>query len=239
MGTRSRALLSVGAIAVCVGLAASACSSGSTAGVESASSSASASPAFPVESLPPGVQKDSVFDLNSTKDMTGVVTTVPFGQSPYAANLPNVCDFVPNSLLQELGLATKLKAFRGTQLVVQTCDMQGRDAQGTPTKSLDVSFYTNNIRETLDPKRVQILEQNVAISPRVNAVVKKSIPGSPDDETAIESCDVAWGTFFGAIVVSYQDFSGFKPSTCNIALSAAKAVVQSAPRSPSQMRASS
>ena len=73
MGTRIRAVLSVGAIAVCVGLAASACSSGSTAGVESASSSASASPAVPVESRPPGVQKDSVQDLNSTKDMTGVV----------------------------------------------------------------------------------------------------------------------------------------------------------------------
>ncbi|MFD0926497.1 DUF3558 domain-containing protein [Williamsia deligens] len=171
--------------------------------------------------------------------MTGVVTTVPFGQSPYAAHLPDVCNFVPDRLVQELGLVTKLKAFRGTQLVVQTCDMQGRDAQGTPTKSLDVSFYTNNIREVLDPKQVQVLQQEVPISPRVDATVKKSIPGSPDDETAIESCDIAWGTFFGAIVVSYQDFSGFKPSTCDIALSAAKTIVNSAPRSPSQMRASS
>lgn len=240
MGTRIRAVLSVGAIAVCVGLAASACSSGSTAGVESASSSASASPAFPVESLPPGVQKDSVQDLNSTKDMTGVVTTVPAGQSPYIDYLPDVCDFIPDSLLKRFGLSGKTKGFKGTRLVVQSCTMQGLDARGLASKSVTVSYYINNISEVLEPSKNQIIMPRVQLSDRVFASVKRMIPSGPEDEVTRETCGTAWGTFFGAIVVNFRQYDeGTNPVQCQMSLAAARLVAPSSPRSPSQMRPSS
>lgn len=236
MGTRIRAVLSVGAIAVCVGLAASACSSGSTAGVETASSSASASPAFPVESLPPGVEKDSVQDLNSTKDMTGVVTTVPFGQSPYAAHLPDVCDFVPENYLSQFGLLSKKRGFKGTQLVVQSCVMQGPGASG-PDYSSSVSFYTNNIDEILEPSKVELLQKDVKLSSRVSGFVEKDRPFGPDDTASIRTCGTAWGTFFGAIVVDFRSDTPSIPDPCAKSLDAAKFLVDGMPKSPSQMRA--
>ncbi|MCP2160787.1 hypothetical protein LX12_001974 [Williamsia serinedens] len=237
MGTRIRAVLSVGAIAVCVGLAASACGSGSTAGVETASSSASASPAFPVESLPPGVQKDSVFDLNSTKDMTGVVTTVPFGQSPYAAHLPDVCNFVPQTLMDRFGFEGKRRGFRGTQLVAQACNLQHQGADGLPDYSATIGFYTNNISEVLRTDRVSILRRDVTLSPSVSATLNRLIPASSEDLTALQTCSASWGTFFGAISVSFRYFAEPPRDSCNEAVAAAKLFVSSAPKSPSQMRA--
>ncbi|MEH3155420.1 MAG: hypothetical protein PGN29_08745 [Gordonia paraffinivorans] len=235
MGTQIRAVLSAGAIAVCVGFAASACSSGSTAGVESASSSASASPAFPVESLPPGVQKDSVFDLNSTKDMTGVVSTVPFGQSPYAAHLPDVCAFVPSSLIQQFGLSTKRKGYKGTQLVVQTCTMQNLSRGGLPASSVTISFFTNNIEEISDPSKSSVVTPRVAISDRVNGSVRKPVPSNLAD---IQTCDVDWGTFFGAVIVSFRSLESPPPDLCARALDAARLFAPHVPKSPSQMRPS-
>lgn len=238
MGTRVRAVLSVGAIAVCVGLAASACSSGSTAGVETASSSASASPAFPVESLPPGVQKDSVEDLNSTKDMTGVVTTVPFGESPYAAHLPDVCQFIPNSVSTKFGMSVKRKAFRGTQLVVQTCDMQQLSPEGEVQSSITVSYYINTIQDILNPSKAEVVTPQVQLTDKVVGTVNRSIPSSPDDATSLESCGTAWGTFFGAILVIFRYFDQQNPSACEKSVEAARLIAPAAPRSPSQMRPS-
>lgn len=238
MGTRIRAVHFVGAIAVCVGLVASACSSGSTAGVDAASSSASASPAFPVESLPQGVQKDSVEDLNSTKDMTGVVTTVPFGQSPYAAHLPDVCGFVPAALTEKFGFTSRRKGFTGTQLVAQACNFQHFDPSGSPDYTMTVGFYTNNIQELLRPDRVIILQSGIRISPRVTASLNRLIPAGSDDLTALQTCSTSWGTFFGAATVSFRFLAEPPVDSCQQSLEAAKIFAPSAPKSPSQMRPS-
>jgi len=71
-----------------------------------------------------GVQKDSVLDLNSTKDMTGVVTTVPIGESPYDKNMPDICGFITQAAMGQLDLATKKKGFSGSPLVAQSCALQ-------------------------------------------------------------------------------------------------------------------
>ena len=238
MGTRIRAVLSVGAIAVCVGLAASACSSGSTAGVESASSSASASPAFPVESLPPGVEKDSVQDLNSTKDMTGVVTTVPIGQSPYIDHLPDVCSFVSPQLMQAFDLVNKRKGYKGQRLIVQTCTMQALDSEGLASSSVTISFFTNNIQEISDPSKTSLVTPNVRIGDRIVGQIRKPVPAAADDRTALQTCDTSWGTFFGAIIVSYRSLSDPQSDLCGNSLRAAQLFALNAPRSPSQMRPS-
>lgn len=238
MGTRIRAVLSVGAIAVCVGLAASACSAGSTAGVESASSSASASPAFPIESLPPGVQKDSVQDLNSTKDMTGVVTTIPIGQSPYVRHLPDVCGFVSPQLMQKFGLVSKRKGYSGQDLIVQSCTMQALDNEGLASSTVTISFFTNNIAEISNPSKTALVKPNVRISDKVVGQIRKPVPATSDDQTALQTCDTSWGTFFGAIIVSYRSLANPQSDLCGNSLEAAKLFASSAPRSPSQMRPS-
>lgn len=236
MGTRIRAVLSVGAIAVCVGLAASACSSGSTAGVDAASSSASASPAFPVESLPPGVQKDSVQDLNSTKNMTGVVTTLPANQSPYIDHLPDVCSFVDSDQMRRLNLRTKKLAFKGTRLVGQACSLQGFDASGNLQATILLGFYTDNIQQITAPERAVVIALDVPITQNISGIKSKLPPTSPDDPTFMDSCSTSWGTFFGAITVDFNRGEGSSVDPCSASTDAARVLVGTMPRSPSQMR---
>lgn len=236
MRTRIRASLSVGAIAVCVGLAASACSSGSTAGVDSASSSASASPAFPVESLPPGVQKDSVQDLNSTKDMTGVVTTVAGTDSLYVDYLPDICNFVPADVMSKLDVQNKRLGFRGNRLVSQVCSLQHYDS-GLITFSIAVNFYVNNFMEITQPSRAVIQRRGVQIVPGVSGDVIKLPESGPDDATFRQECGTAWGTFFGSIVVRFRnDADAPGIDACARSVQAAQSIAPSMPKSPSQMR---
>ena len=242
MRTRCRAVLSIGAIALSVGLAASGCSSGSTAGVESASSSASASasasasPAFPSESVAPDVQKDSVEDLNSTKDMTGVITTIPGSESPYIDYLPNICRFVSAKTMAALGVQTKRLGFRGTRLVSQVCSLQHLTS-GSVTSSIAVNFYINNIEEITQPSRAVFQQKNVRVSPEISGDVIKLPESGPGDTTFQRECGTAWGTFFGAIVVRFRDDVGTPGvDPCAVSLQAARLLAPEMPKSPSQMR---
>lgn len=201
----------------------------------SASASAGASPAFPSESVPPGVEKDSVLDLNSTKDMTGVVTTVPFGESPYAAHLPDICTLVPATVMEELGVTTKKRGFRGTQLVVQGCNMQHLDT-GDVTYNVTVGFYTNNLSEISAPGKAVIQRNGVKISSKISGRTSKLPPTEPGDPTFREQCGTAWGTFFGAIVVNYRTSKPESVDPCSKSESAARIIAPYMPKSPSEMR---
>ena len=216
---------------------ASACTS-QTAGeptAGSASATGDNSPAFPSESVPPGVQKDSVLDLNSTKDMTGVATTVSFADSPYAAHLPDICTYIPDSVMQQLGVQTKKRGFRGTQLVTQSCVMLKRGSIKT-NYSVTVNFYTNNFAEISNPARTNTFQTGVQIGPKVVAATQRLKPLGPDDLAVENVCGTAWGTFFGSIVVNYRASDPPDPQPCSQSIAAAKLIVPLMPRSPSQMR---
>lgn len=225
------------AVMATVMVATTACTSGTTGepSPSSASASVEASPAFPLESVPPSVEKDSVLDLNSTKDMTGVVTTVPFGESPYAAHLPDICTFIPESAMKQLGVESKKRGFRGTQLISQVCSLFHFES-GKVAYGVAVNFYTNNIRELLNPEIAVTLRKDVSISPRVRGVVNKLNQSGPDDTNFKQECGTAWGTFFGGIVVRYKTSTPQSVDPCARSVDAARAIVDFMPKSPSQMR---
>ncbi|WP_188493352.1 hypothetical protein [Williamsia phyllosphaerae] len=217
--------------------ATTACTSGTTGdpAPNTAIASAQTSPAFPSESVPPGVKKDSVLDLNSTKDMTGVVTTVPFGESPYAAHLPDICTFVPREVMERLRVDNKRRGFTGTQLVSQACIML-RSAAGFVQANLTVNFYTSNISEVLASDVAVVLEKDIRISAEISGTSKKLPPSGPEDSTFEEECGTAWGTFFGAIVVNYRTRNPDEDDPCAGSINAAKIIAPAMPKSPSQMR---
>ncbi|GGF38147.1 hypothetical protein [Williamsia phyllosphaerae] len=237
MTLRRNTRLSI-AVMAAVMVATTACTSGTT-GEPSPSTdnaSAEASPAFPSESVPPGVEKDSVLDLNSTKDMTGVVTTVSFADSPYAAHLPDICTFIPQKTMQQLGVETKKRGFRGTQLVSQACTMFKFDEAGNISYSVTINFFTNNITELTEPGSVVLQNRDVRLTDKISATVSKLPATSPGDPTFRESCQTSWGTFFGSINVDFRTSSPERLDPCSQSVEAATKIVSLMPKSPSQMR---
>ncbi|MGJ0118326.1 hypothetical protein ACQ7HM_03875 [Williamsia sp. MIQD14] len=209
---------------------ASACSSGGGSAEPAPSSSANIQSA----SVAPGVEKDSVLDLNSTKDMTGVVTTVPIGKSPYDKNMPDICSFITPEAMGRLGVDSKEKGFNSFPLVTQTC---------TLTAALDNDFlisaviYVNNIEEHLsvpsfkgESREATPLFGNVKAYKLTDQVATR--PGGP------YTCEVAWGTFYGTAAVRFNDDKS-DASLCDRAFTAAKTIGPLMPKSPSQMRPSS
>ncbi|MGU3292770.1 hypothetical protein [Williamsia sp. M5A3_1d] len=216
-----------------------ACSSATTTNDASSSSSADAaasSPAFPSESVPPGVQKDSVLDLNSTKDMTGVVTTVSGPESPYIDHLPDICGLVPDTAMQQLGVQNKSRGFRGTQLVTQSCVMQHLDS-GNVTYSVTPSFYVSNFSQITTPDVAVIQQRGIKLTDKITAITTKLPPYGPDDSTFREECGAAWGTFFGSINVNYRTKTPATDDPCEGAIRAARILAPNMPKSPSEMRA--
>jgi len=228
------------AVLAAIMAATTACTSGTTGdpAPSSASASAEASPAFPSESVPPGVEKDSVLDLNSTKDMTGVVTTVPIDKSPYPAHLPDICTLIPQSVMNQLGVNNKKRGFRGTQLISQACNMQHLDA-GNVTYSITINFYTNNYEEITKPSKSETLRRNIPIYRGIMASSNKLPRTGPDDTTYTEECGTAWGTFFGAIVVRYDTVTPESTDPCASAVDASRIIAPFMPKSPSEMRPAS
>jgi hypothetical protein len=219
-------------------LAATACSSGSPGRVaaDGSSSSAPSSPGFVVESTPPGTPKDSVLDLNSTKDMTGVETTVTYADSPYAAHFPDICTLIPDSLLPQLGVISKERGFTGTQLQSQACFMLGAsDPQGRPIGSITVSFFINNIQELQDPDTVMTLRKGIRVNDKITAVLTRVNPYGPTDTEYVNQCQLTWGTFFGGIGVSYKAETP-NQDPCAKATDAGRLIAPYMPKSPSQMR---
>ncbi|MCX6469956.1 MAG: hypothetical protein NTW76_11675 [Corynebacteriales bacterium] len=209
-------------------LAVSACSSGGGSAEPAASSSASIQSA----SVAPGVEKDSVLDLNSTKDMTGVVTTVPIGKSPYDKNMPDICNFITPEAMSRLGVASKDKGFSGSPLVAQNCSM-------SPSANNDIfisaEIYVNNLQEHLSrPNLVKEQPNPLAIARGTNAYIltDRNYSGMTN------VCEVAWGTFYGTAAVSLTDNLS-AANICQRAINDAKIIAPLMPKSPSEMRPTS
>lgn len=216
-------------------LAISACSSGSTGDSPVAqSSSTSSSAGAPSESVPAGVTKDSVLDLNSTKDMTGVVTTIPIDKSPYIDHLPDICQLIPDSVVRQLGATRKKKGFTGTRLVTQSCLLQ--PPSGALSYAISANIYVNNIRELIEQPSTKLVERDVPLSTRVVATVFQNSGSDLNDGDGFETCRVAWGTFYGSATINFNINPGFSADTCARAIEAAKAIAPYMPQNPSQMR---
>ncbi|WP_150116592.1 hypothetical protein [Williamsia herbipolensis] len=230
--TRNIGVSALGLVAV-LGIAA--CSSDGTDNAPVASlSNPSPSSVAASASVPAGVEKDSVLDLNSTKDMTGVVTTVPINKSPYIDHLPDICQFIPDSVVQQLGATRKKKGFTGTRLITQGCVIQ--PPLGELTFSINAAIYVNNIRELLTRPENRIFRSNVEIASSLRGTAFQDTGVDLNDGRGYENCRVAWGTFYGAAVISFDINPGYKANTCERAISAAQEIAPFMPKSPSQMR---
>jgi hypothetical protein len=223
---------------VCAGLVATACSSGSPGplAADVSASSAPSSPGYVVESTPPGTPKDSVLDLNSTKDMTGVETTVTYNDSPYLDHFPDICTLIPDSLLPRLGAISKRRGFTGTQLQSQACSLLAtRDQTGMSTGTITVNFFINNIQEQQDPETVTTIAKGVRVNEKITAVLTRLNPIRQGDTSNLTECQLTWGTFFGSIGVDYiAETPGQDP--CQRATDVGRVIAPYMPKSPSQMR---
>ncbi len=188
----------------------------------------------PSVSVAAGVVKDSVLDLNSTKDMTGVVTTVPIGKSPYDKNMPDICGFITQEAMDKLGVATKKKAFSGSPLIFQSCQlMPALDSDLV----ISAGIYVNNIQEHLSvPTLTRSGSNLVPIFASVSAhiLTNDAFKALPD----ARRCEASWGTFYGTATVGVSDFK-LNGNACWRAIEAAKILGPLMPRSPSVMRPTS
>lgn len=234
MGMMVRKQIGVGGAFVSVLAAtvmtASACSSGGGSAEPAASSSASIQSA----SVAPGVEKDSVLDLNSTKDMTGVITTVPIGKSPYDKNMPDICNFITPQVMSELGYDAKKKGFDGSPLVYQNCAL----TRSTSTDIiLGVGIFVNNIKEHLSaPSLRRATPGTTRIFANVDAYQLRDT--GTNDVGGPYSCEIAWGAFYGTATVQITDYKS-EDRICDRALAAARILGPLLPKSPSQMRPTS
>ncbi len=228
-GIRMRGAL-VGVIAATV-LASSACDSdGGGSGPAAPSSSSNESSA----SVAAGVEKDSVLDLNSTKDMTGVVTTVPIGKSPYDKNMPDICGFITQGAMGKLGVVAKQKGFYGSPLVYQSCILRPPPSF-TVDFSISAEIYVNNLQEHLSvPNLKKVQPEPTKLFENVSAY--KLRDSNVDGLTNL--CQLAWGTFYGTAVVTLTDEKS-STNICERTLDAAKVLGPLMPKSPSQMRPTS
>ncbi|MGZ8178603.1 hypothetical protein ACXVUM_11795 [Williamsia sp. SKLECPSW1] len=172
--------------------------------------------------------------------MTGVVTTVSFADSPYAAHLPDLCEKVTPAIMRELSVASKKKGFTGSELVAQTCALSGT------TPGFDIPPFTtgtviviNNIQEVLAKPGNEIIRSRVQLGQGVaGTVFKQTAVDLPTPGNPIQSCRIAWGTFFGAasVIFTINDVN-YAADPCERAVAAAKILLGAFPKSPSEMRA--
>jgi hypothetical protein len=216
-----------------IAVAVSACGSGGSGG--EVSSSAPSSAGVSSMPVPPGVPKDSVLDLNSTKDMTGVVTTVPIGQSPYDENMPDLCAFLPQSALDLVGMVAKKKSFYGPKLITQSCQLTPAPSESGGA-GIDFTAYVNNIGEYLANPDIAKIDEIVLMEPAVRATVVRA--RGTDFTEGAWGCGVVWGTFFGTASISILDFDTDK-DICLRAVVAARKLAPFMPKSPSEMRPTS
>ncbi|MGU3291569.1 hypothetical protein [Williamsia sp. M5A3_1d] len=211
-------------------VAVSACSSGGGSADPAPSSSANIQSA----SVAPSVEKDSVLDLNSTKDMTGVVTTVPIGKSPYDKNMPDICGFITPEAMNKLGVDSKKKGFVGSPLVYQNCTLKKSISNDS---IFAANIFVNNLTEHMSaPSLKPVGTGEVAIFSNVRGFELRD--SDTNDVGGPYSCEVAWGTFYGTATTQLIDFKS-EDRICDRTLAAARILGPLLPKSPSQMRPTS
>ncbi|MBT0567661.1 hypothetical protein [Williamsia sp. CHRR-6] len=215
-------ILGCGVVAVVSVLVVAGCSSGT-----SGSPNSDAAKVVSV-SVPADVPKDSIRDLNSTKDMSGVVTTIPENQSPYVGNLPEICPFLPRKQLEALGASKVTSAILSDY--IQSCAFQPDSNQGWVGAS---AIYTLPLYQYKSGQTYRVIREGVPLpGGRVGTLLRQRL--DPDSR----ECVVAWGTFYGVAEVSYNRSADSSEDECQRALSYAEVVAPNLPTRPSQMRRS-
>ncbi|MGU3292472.1 hypothetical protein [Williamsia sp. M5A3_1d] len=229
-----RGKITVASLAAVVAVVASACGGGDPGGSAASSVAPSVAGVSSVP-VPAGVAKDSVLDLNSTKDMTGVVTTVPIGESPYDENMPDICPFIPQSAMDQLGMGLKEKSFSGRKLVTQSCILS-RPGVTQYDEQYDATISVNNFAEYKTNPRFVFVRENFQISSKLTGSVIRN--RTVDFPPNVSRCEVSWGTFYGTASVAFLNAKS-DSEICERAEIAAKVLAPGMPKSPSEMRATS
>ncbi|MBT0567665.1 hypothetical protein [Williamsia sp. CHRR-6] len=213
-------ILGCGVVAVVSVLVVAECSSGT-----SGSPNSDAAKVVSV-SVPADVPKDSIRDLNSTKDMSGVVTTIPENQSPYVGNLPQVCPFLPKKPIEALGAEKILLNLDGEY--IQSCRFQPEGIEGWIAAA---AIYTVPYYQFVNGDSYGIVGGPLTLPTGKPGVYLRNKVLADSRE-----CVVAWGTFYGVAEVSYNRASDSSEDECARALEYAKIVEPALPREPAQMR---
>ncbi|MBT0567664.1 hypothetical protein [Williamsia sp. CHRR-6] len=177
-------------------------------------------------SVPADVLKDSIRDLNSNKDMSGVVTTIPENQSPYVGHLPQVCPFLPKKPLEALGAKKIVLNLDGEY--IQSCRFQPDGIEGWGAAA---AIFTVPEYDYKDNPAYKVIREGIMLPRNNKAFMMKSTSGGDSRE-----CVVAWGTFYGVAETNYNASFDSSENECDRALAYAKIVAEYLSIKPSQMR---
>ncbi|MBT0568488.1 hypothetical protein [Williamsia sp. CHRR-6] len=180
-----------------------------------------------------GVAKDSPADVNSTKDMTGVVMEYPPGKNPYFNRMPDVCKFIPDSLMKELGMIRKKTGFDGSSELFQSCNMYGVPQENGAQLSISAGLYAQNISSSTDPSRNQIVNSKVDLGRNVIGTVYISPKTNVE---LLQNCFLDWGTFYGTASVNVGSARQAVADPCDGIVEIAKKILPYLPSKPYQLR---
>lgn len=221
----------VASLLAAVSLLAASCSSSGSTAPSAASSSSSNSSILPT---PSGTVPDSIEDVNSNKDMTGVVTQLSGDKNPYNTLIPYVCPFLPDSLTQgKLGMSSKRTSFGGKHTLIQACDMATDTGPNYEQLSIGVIIRSVSIADLLRVPGISVLRSGVRIAANVTGILYKL---STDDKGSAKFCNLAWGTFYGSAAVTVSVDNGYAADPCAKAVEVAPEISPFLPKEPLQMR---
>ncbi|WP_299575251.1 hypothetical protein [uncultured Williamsia sp.] len=177
--------------------------------------------------------------MNSTKDMTGVVTTLSDHDSPrnpYFDLIPNVCAFLPDSLTKDrLGMAEKNTGFAGKHSLLQLCNMATTSGPNYEQLGLVVTIQATSIADVSSNPEHRDIDKSVPVWRNVTGVLYKN---PADDTQGDQVCNLAWGTFYGSAVVTVSTTGGYKADPCSKAREFSAEIAPYLPSRPVQMRPS-
>ncbi|MBJ7291144.1 hypothetical protein [Williamsia sp.] len=207
------------------------CSPSADGPAPQAASSSSNPDALPT---PEGTVPDSIEDINSTKDMTGVVTTYSNDANPYIKLIPYVCPFLPDSLTREkLGMVDKQTGFGGQHTLLQICNMGSATGPNYEQLGITVTVQATSFSDATSTASINKIAEDVPVWKNVTGTVYKN---SIDDTDEEKVCNIVWGTFYGSAVVSIFVSKGYVADACQKAPEVARMVAPFLPSTPSEMR---
>ncbi|GAB2655040.1 hypothetical protein GCM10027169_18870 [Gordonia jinhuaensis] len=173
-------------------------------------------------------------NVNSTKDLSTVTATIDGEHSPYADSLPNICPRFPDSALIKAGLDPQMgrNPLSGkTTGLLQSCSLAASDPSGREFQlwSVAVGITSQNIRQIIDQSQIHVIRSNVSIGPH-SAYMFHS-----DGDGPLE-CSVAWGTFFGSVMIDFNGEEWDPIDPCAKVVDVAKVLYPYIPARPSEMR---
>ncbi len=235
--SESRGLVAVAALVIAAVVGVSGCTSG-TSGEAGPAASAASSPNSGLLPTSAGVKPDSTEDVNSTKDMTGVVTTYSDADSPknpYYSLIPYVCPFLPDSITRgNLGMTQIINGFGGQHSLLNLCNMQSEaDANTGARLGIAVTMQATSFADVGASPTHTDIAKNVHIWRNVSGLIYKN---AGDDDARTRVCNLAWGTFYGTAVVTVDVYENPAIDPCAKVVEVAKLAAPYLPSKPIQMR---